>query len=138
MATEKLELEIYNLIKTYERDYGLAFESIRSKKDGGLLSGIVVNFDDQRDIITVISTGSEMSEHAKKCLLDQSVEIDAAKGLWMKPGEVLGVQIFNLIENYVYDHDDRNEDLKLFKSIRSKKDKFGILTNISVSLEEND
>jgi len=127
-----LELEILHLIQSFERDYCIVFKSIRSKKDKeGYLTGILVNFDEELNLITIKTMRTGVSADACEKIMIGALAIDVSRFLEISVGEILGVEIFNLIEAVESDFDG------LFKSIKSKKDKDGMITGITVNFEED-
>lgn len=134
-ANEKLELEIFPLIQSFERDYSIFFKSITTKKDKeGVLVEIKVNFNEELDVLSVLTQGKKsgnISVGAMDKIRIAAATIDTGRCMEMSLGEIIGAEIYNLIEAF------EPEMEGCFKSIKGKKDKSKRLIGITVVLDED-
>jgi hypothetical protein len=137
-----LEKEIFDSILELEANYGVFFDSIRSKKDEpgeyGTLNGFKVNFVDEdfekisaKDLNHRLSFYNDNYSSIESERVVASYAIDG-RGFDMPASDILGLKIFGLISNFEIKHN------VCFKSVKNKKDKDKRLTSITIDFTGGD
>lgn len=114
-----LEKAIFNLIAEFEHTYGYIFKSIRCRKDDlDGLNGIIIISEENHD-----QASTEI--HCQRLIatnFDDSVRIS----------KTLESDILDSIQDFELEHN------VIFKSLKCKKDKDGMLTGITVNFDGDD